>query len=163
MGSGGAAPAIGDCPQGRFPTSLQRWTHHLPRRRLVGLDDAQICKCFPPAGRAGAHGQTQGAPLWQVHRADLQKILYEKAKELGVIFTFGAPVVSVDCERATVTLKSGETLQSDLVRAVYFLHRQCRDASQKVIGADGLHGMSRSCMLGRSDPPKPTGDLAYRV
>lgn len=88
----------------------------------------------------------QGSPLWDLHRADMQIALWKKAEIIGVKFQFGVSVSAIDCPGAKVTLKSGEVLTADLV-----------------VAADGLHGMSRSNFLGRPDPPKPTGDLAYRM
>ncbi|KAF2148165.1 hypothetical protein K461DRAFT_272324 [Myriangium duriaei CBS 260.36] len=47
---------------------------------------------------------------------------------------------------ATVMLNGGDELSADLV-----------------IGADGIRSQSRPILMGKSDPPIATGDLAYRV
>ena len=88
------------------------------------------------------------APFVDSHRVDLQLALYARALELGVGFRLGSRIRTVDAHAPTpsVTLDSGETVSADLV-----------------IAADGLWSACRSAFVGRSDPPQPTGDLAYRV
>jgi salicylate hydroxylase len=75
----------------------------------------------------------------------MQLAMYQKAKDVGVDFRFATSVATIDCAKPALVLKSGENVEADLI-----------------IGADGLHGMSRSSLLGRPAPAKPTGDLAYR-
>lgn len=97
-----------------------------------------------------------GEPVWEcvlalaarltapsLHRADMQKAMWKKAESLGVKFRFGCRVQSIDCAAAIVKLVDGEELSADLI-----------------VAADGLHGMSRASLLGRPDPPVPTGNLA---
>ena len=88
--------------------------------------------------------------------------MFKKAQNCGVKFKFGLWVENIDCEKATITLKvcreapivsnldavpqSGEVLTADLI-----------------VAADGLNSKARNAMLGRPDPPLPTGDLAYRI
>ena len=73
----------------------------------------------------------------------MQQAMWRKAESLGVKFRFGCRVQSIDCAAGKVKLVDGEELSADLV-----------------VAADGLHGMSRSCLIGRPDPPVPTGNLA---
>lgn len=49
-------------------------------------------------------------------------------------------------ESATVVLSDGRRITADLI-----------------VGADGINSRLREVMLGRRDPPTPTGDLAYRL
>ncbi|KAI1208281.1 FAD binding domain protein [Annulohypoxylon truncatum] len=86
------------------------------------------------------------APFWDIHRADLQEALVNRAKFLGVEIRLGADVQHVDFKRAAVTTQDGRTVQGDLI-----------------LGADGLWSRTRSFLLGRQLSPKPTGDLAYRI
>ncbi|EED15604.1 monoxygenase, putative [Talaromyces stipitatus ATCC 10500] len=84
------------------------------------------------------------------HRADLQRCLMERALELGVQITCNARIrtvrVSNDGATATAIAVDGRQWESDLV-----------------IGADGVFGKLTEELLGRSDPPVKTGDLAYRL
>lgn len=55
-------------------------------------------------------------------------------------------VKTVDFEKPSVLLADGTEFRADLV-----------------IGADGLKSACREALLGHADPPKLTGDLAYRI
>lgn len=72
--------------------------------------------------------------MWNVHRSDYQKVLYEAAIENGVNIRLGCPVASIDDTTASVTLKSGEVVQGDLI-----------------IGADGSY-ISKRHALGLISP-----------
>ncbi|KAK7979662.1 hypothetical protein PG989_012119 [Apiospora arundinis] len=89
-----------------------------------------------------------GAPFLDMHRVDLQRALYERARALGVRFRLGEKVadLALDQARPEVITAGGTRTAADLV-----------------VAADGLWSRCRSTFLGRDDPPKPTGDLAYRV
>ncbi len=89
-----------------------------------------------------------GEPFLDIHRADLQRLLYGRARELGVEVSLGQKVRSVSHhgDHPEVLLESGESLPCDLV-----------------VGADGLWSRCRESLLGCSDEPLPTGDLAYRI
>ncbi|RAL03268.1 FAD dependent oxidoreductase [Aspergillus ibericus CBS 121593] len=84
------------------------------------------------------------------HRADLQRCLLERAKELGAEITCGAKVVDIRVQEdgglATAVASDGREWTGDLV-----------------VSADGVFGKLTEVMLGREDPPVKTGDLAYRV
>ncbi|TKX23978.1 FAD-binding domain-containing protein 19 [Elsinoe australis] len=84
--------------------------------------------------------------FWDMHRADLQRVLYEKAQELGVEFRFGAQVVEHRLDVPEVTLKNGDCITGDVV-----------------VAADGLWSRTRAALLAAPSPPIPTGDLAYRI
>jgi salicylate hydroxylase len=88
------------------------------------------------------------APFIDLHRVDLHRALYARALSLGISFRLGSRVMNAESRAATpsVTLQSGETVSADLV-----------------VAADGLWSACRSAFVGRADPPRPTGDLAYRV
>ncbi|KAI9685976.1 MAG: hypothetical protein M1822_003959 [Bathelium mastoideum] len=93
-----------------------------------------------------------GAPFLDVHRVDLQRALADRAAALGVTLVLGARVEGLDFERGVVRTKGsgdaglGEEYEADVM-----------------VAADGLWSRCRSCWLGRSDAPLPTGDLAYRI
>ncbi|KAF1982850.1 FAD/NAD(P)-binding domain-containing protein [Aulographum hederae CBS 113979] len=95
-----------------------------------------------------------GTEFLDFHRAELLEVLLQRARELGVRVRTGCRVVDVETGvlqpngrvGAVVVLASGERLSCDIA-----------------IGADGINSRTRECMLGRKDPPTPTGDLAYRL
>lgn len=87
-----------------------------------------------------------GSPFWDVHRADLQRVLVARAKALGIELRLSAEVVDIHFTAAEVRLPGGEKVHGDLVLA-----------------ADGLWSRSRSLFSGRQITRKPTGDLAYRI
>lgn len=95
---------------------------------------------------AGTMRAEYGAPFIDLHRMDLQISLYEKAKELGVIFRLGEKVDSIDFSIPSVLTVAGSTAEADLI-----------------IAADGLWSRCRECFLNKPDKPTPTGDLAYRL
>jgi salicylate hydroxylase len=91
------------------------------------------------------------APFSDCHRVDLQQALVKRARDLGVDVVLNAKVSKIDFgtgsgSEATITTEAGQGYVADLV-----------------VGADGLWSTCRSTMLGRRDPPLPTGDLAYRI
>ncbi|TGZ77296.1 FAD/NAD(P)-binding domain-containing protein [Ascodesmis nigricans] len=87
-----------------------------------------------------------GAPYLHIHRGDFHEVLVEKARELGVEIVLNAKVTAIDFEAPAVTIETGKTFTADLV-----------------VAADGLKSRCRELFLGRADPPKDTGDLAYRI
>ena len=89
-----------------------------------------------------------GAPFIDMHRVDLQKVLYDKALSLGVTVHLDRRVSSILSTPAgpKLVFKSGEEVECDLV-----------------VGADGLWSKCRESMLQEPDQPLPTGDLAYRI
>ncbi|KAH9885035.1 FAD binding domain-containing protein [Xylariomycetidae sp. FL2044] len=103
-----------------------------------------------------------GVPFVDLHRVDLQNALYARAKELGVHFRFGEAVARVDFDRGHVTTRGsgggggggGEEEEKRVTADVF-------------VAADGLWSKCRADFvtgdLAETDPPKPTGDLAYRM
>ena len=87
-----------------------------------------------------------GAPYLHIHRADYHRILVEEAGRLGVKMMLGSSVTGIDFERPSVQLAGKPDFHADLI-----------------LGADGLKSVCREALLGRSDPPHLTGDLAYRI
>lgn len=94
------------------------------------------------------------APFIDVHRGDLQRLLLERAAELGVHVRWGCKAVYLEVDAPLSSggigmkgvLESGEKFEADVV-----------------VGADGIWSRCREALLGRADPPLPTGDLAYRI
>ncbi|PSN71900.1 FAD/NAD(P)-binding domain-containing protein [Corynespora cassiicola Philippines] len=86
------------------------------------------------------------SPFWDMHRADLQISMYDRALALGVDFRLGALVTATDLKAPSVTLKNGERIECDLI-----------------VAADGLWSTCRKDFLETPSRPLPTGDLAYRV
>ncbi|KAH7325625.1 FAD binding domain-containing protein [Stachybotrys elegans] len=87
------------------------------------------------------------APFWNVHRADLQSAMLQKARELGVKICTGARVQDIDFDCAYVVLADTK----EVVRG---------DA---ILAADGLWSQARSLILQKPAAPILTGDLAYRI
>ncbi|KAF2629062.1 FAD binding domain-containing protein [Macroventuria anomochaeta] len=92
-----------------------------------------------------------GADRIMWHRQDLHAYLRTMAtstKWEGQPATLrtSSRVSSCDCEEGKVTLEDGEVLEADLV-----------------IGADGIHSVLRTSVLGKEVKPKPTGFSAYRL
>lgn len=86
------------------------------------------------------------APLWGLHRVDLQSALASRARELGVTVRLATKVVDMDFDAPAVTLVDGERVAADLI-----------------VAADGLWSSTRSRFLGQDTPPQPTGQMAYRM
>lgn len=87
-----------------------------------------------------------GAPYLHIHRADYHRILVAEAKRLGVTVALDSAVTSIDFEEPSVQLKNKPDFHADLI-----------------IGADGLKSVCREVFIGHPDPPRLTGDLAYRI
>ncbi|KAJ4182016.1 hypothetical protein NW755_010704 [Fusarium falciforme] len=92
-----------------------------------------------------------GADRILYHRQDLQAVLGDAATSEHLP---GKPadirtanqVVSVDCEEGIITLESGEEIHGDVI-----------------IGADGIHSVVRTAVLGEERGALPTGTSAYRM
>ncbi|KAL6922255.1 hypothetical protein FSST1_006281 [Fusarium sambucinum] len=90
--------------------------------------------------------QKYGAPFVDVHRVDLQLSLLERAQQLGATLKLSQKVVDIDFNTPKIITQDGTQTKADLI-----------------IAADGLRSRCRDAFLGTKQPPKPTGDLAYRV
>lgn len=86
------------------------------------------------------------APYLHIHRADYHKILVCEAERLGVIILLDRTVSGVDFEKPSVHLEGNPNFHADVI-----------------LGADGLKSVCRHKMPGWPDPPRNTGDLAYRI
>jgi salicylate hydroxylase len=58
-----------------------------------------------------------GAPLWQIHRADLHDVLLGNARELGVEVMMGAQVKSFDWDAPSALLEDGKVVKADVILA----------------------------------------------
>ena len=90
--------------------------------------------------------ETYGYPHFDIHRADLHRVLYEEASSLGVDIRLNASVANIDIPKTTVRLDSGEIF-----------------AGSVIIGADGQKSKCREILLGRPDPLLQSGDLGFRI
>ncbi|KAI1484629.1 FAD binding domain-containing protein [Biscogniauxia mediterranea] len=96
-----------------------------------------------------------GAPFLDLHRVDLHAALYARARALGVGFRLGETV-------AAVNFDSDDDNKPEVI--VVCDGARASATADLVVAADGLWSRCRACLLGRrADPPRPTGDLAYRV
>ncbi|RMJ16516.1 hypothetical protein CDV36_003826 [Fusarium kuroshium] len=85
------------------------------------------------------------------HRQDLQAALGDAATSEHLPgkpaeIRTACQVVGIDCEDGIVTLESGEVIHGDVI-----------------IGADGIHSVVRTAVLGEEKGALPTGTSAYRM
>lgn len=103
-----------------------------------------------------AYGRAAHGVFWDFHRANLHRVLLDRAVELGAVVLTNARVqrVSVD-EQSTHSTHSTAT--------VHLADGRRSFVADLVVGADGIHSTMREALVGHADPPTPTGDLAYRL
>ncbi|KAL2672447.1 hypothetical protein Neosp_013158 [[Neocosmospora] mangrovei] len=92
-----------------------------------------------------------GADRILYHRQDLQAALGDAATSEHLPgkpadIRTASQVVNVDCEEGIITLASGEEIHCDMI-----------------IGADGIHSVVRTAVLGEEKGALPTGTSAYRM
>ncbi len=87
-----------------------------------------------------------GVPYLHIHRADYHRILVAEAERQGITIELGSVVTNIDFDRALIRIRNKPDFQADMI-----------------IGADGLKSICRESLLGHTDPPHLTGDLAYRI
>lgn len=91
-----------------------------------------------------------GAPYYHMHRADFHRIVLDLVlASPRVTVRLNARVQSIQPSpdpNVSITLASGEVVEGDLI-----------------IGADGVHSITREVVLGRKELAQPTGDAAYRA
>jgi salicylate hydroxylase len=110
-------------------TTYRRWSDGaIIARRRIGRDVEQV----------------MGAPFFQMHRADLQRVLLESLP--GGVVRLGAPVVSVeqDDDEVLAALESGEQV-----------------AGQVLIAADGIRSRIRALLFDDQDA-RYSGFAVYR-
>jgi salicylate hydroxylase len=115
---------------------------------LRGSDNVELMRL-----RLDNAGERWGAPYLVIHRADLQRVLVEAVRRRpNIDLTLGATV-------------SGFTSDSDSVSTELTRGASSRlDASDLLIGADGLHSRVREHLgLGAADQADFTGRVAYRA
>lgn len=83
--------------------TISRYTGHKILGRCDGFGREMLAK--------------YGSPFCDIHRADLQLAMFERAKRLGVRFMFGASVTKYDFESPSVTLANGDRVDGDLIIA----------------------------------------------
>ncbi|KAL4802009.1 hypothetical protein BDV18DRAFT_148048 [Aspergillus unguis] len=97
-----------------------------------------------------SEAQYPGTWYRDFHRADLHRVLVNRAVELGAQLTTGVRVKDVlpaeDGMSASAIAADGRVFTGDLV-----------------IGCDGVFSKLTESLLGRPEPPIKTGDLAYRL
>ncbi|OSX61363.1 hypothetical protein POSPLADRAFT_1144845 [Postia placenta MAD-698-R-SB12] len=97
---------------------------------------------YTPLGR---FRDPSSEPWYNVHRADLHRLLYDLVVP-HITLRLGAAVVAVDPAAPAVTLASGEVVRGDLV-----------------VGADGIKSFVQTVVLGHAQPARATGDAVYRM
>ena len=92
-------------------------------------------------------GREQGAAHYQMHRADLHRLLYDLVAP-RVTIRLGSTVTGCDPDpiSPSVTLESGEVMRADLI-----------------VGADGVRSHIRRIVSGKPNPAEPTGEVVYRT
>ena len=117
------------------------WPRNINIRRYATGETVGITRLHP------ALSEAYGSAYWLIHRADYQRILFNKAIELGVKVVLSARVASVDTEAPSVTTTEGQIFKADIV-----------------VGADGIRSEVRSFVLPNSSiKPTNTDNCAYRA
>jgi salicylate hydroxylase len=69
-----------------------------------------------------------------------------EAKRLGVNIRLGSRIENINFDKPSIKTRNGDEFHADLT-----------------VGADGLKSVCRELLLGRPEPPRPTGIMAYRI
>ena len=88
----------------------------------------------------------QGTPHLLMHRAEFLKVLFYEALRLGVLARFDSIVTGIDFTKPSISLSGSGEILHDVI-----------------FGADGQKSHCREIFLARPDPPRLSGDLAYRI
>ena len=94
-----------------------------------------------------------GAPHLVIHRAVLQKVLVQQVETL--------PAISIQLG-AIIDPTLSDFRQGSICFSIDGSETK-KVTTDLIIGADGERSMCREILLGRSDPPKPSGYVAYRM
>ena len=97
-------------------------------------------------------GQEHGAAFSDFHRSDLHTVLLDRAVELGAEIRTRSEVTDIKIET-----------EGDNNYGLVSIKGQPDELADLVIGADGINSRCREILLGRSEPPHRTGDMAYRL
>lgn len=79
------------------------------------------------------------------HRITLHNALKDAALKLGVALKLASPVAEVNPEQGTVTLRDGSTVSGDVI-----------------VGADGVHSVTRKFVPGGDKTAQSSGKSAFR-
>ena len=97
--------------------------------------------------------KTFGAPHLVIHRAVFQKVLLQQVETL--------PAINLQLG-ATIDPKLSDFGQGSIYFSVNGGEPK-QVTADLIIGSDGERSMCREILLGRPDPPKPSGYVAYRL
>ncbi|RFU35457.1 hypothetical protein B7463_g841, partial [Scytalidium lignicola] len=84
-----------------------------------------------------------GYPAWMIHRGDLHDVLLQKARDVKVDIKMGALVIDFDGQAPSVTLQDGTVLNADVILS--------------------YRSRARSCLKGRRDEPRFSGNSCFRA
>ena len=87
-----------------------------------------------------------GAPFFECRPCDFHSVLFDEAKRLGVEFRLGSKIESINFSKTSIQTRDGDEFHADFI-----------------VGADGMGSICRELLLGRPDPPRLTGIMAYRI
>ncbi|WP_335987015.1 FAD-dependent oxidoreductase [Glycomyces sp. MUSA5-2] len=87
-------------------------------------------------------------PMWTLHRADLHRVLHERAEAMGVKFVFGKHLDGIrdDGDGATAVFGDGTEASADVI-----------------VGADGVHSAVRRLVDAANPGPKYTGMISFEA
>ncbi|KAI0808369.1 FAD/NAD(P)-binding domain-containing protein [Fomes fomentarius] len=150
-----AAAAIGEVGAGIQVTPnvsrlLRRWGAGLTLEAVGVRPEAIVLRRYDTGERVGYTRWSDmedkyGSPYYHIHRADLHKLLFDLAEPFMTL-RLKSQVVSIDPDRPSLTLSSGEVVHGDLI-----------------VGADGIKSLVQRVVLGHTNPAEPTGDAVYRA
>ncbi|KAH3671487.1 hypothetical protein OGAPHI_000189 [Ogataea philodendri] len=89
--------------------------------------------------------QRYGCKSLHIHRGDFHKCLVSRCRELNIPIMVDSEIETVDFETNTAITHDGRKFKGDII-----------------VGADGLNSKIRNSLVGRYDPPRNSGDQAYR-
>lgn len=92
--------------------------------------------------------ESYGNPYLLIHRADYQRVLYEKVISMGVIHKFNCRITEIDDNEICVKLENGETYKGDII-----------------VGADGIKSKVRDSAVVPEELvlPMRSSNCAYRA
>ncbi|KAF2019220.1 FAD/NAD(P)-binding domain-containing protein [Aaosphaeria arxii CBS 175.79] len=99
---------------------------------------------------ADFHEKEYGYPLWPLHRAELQRVLYNAAIDRGVAFRFGNRVVSIEDDDTSVSITLADS------------QRALKIAADVIVGADGVESQVRRSVGSDACSPIDSGMTVIR-